>query len=121
MEINEKAENSKLTVTEPIGCHLQTIGGVAGSFNIPSCSGHFDALLKRDHGQGNGFRGAYFNATIVSIYLPDAVTEKALRERGFELLGTQKGAHGDYLMGLFGQGFTLPSVHEPNRKKLKFF
>jgi hypothetical protein len=106
--IDREAKVSTMTTTEPCGCHLQSIGGVGGFAAYPSGGNSLKALLKQKHGQGDGYKGQYFTATICSIN-ENAADEKALVELGFKLLGTQKGAHGDYKMRLYGIGFALPS------------
>lgn len=102
-----------ITTHEPCGCHLQAISSVNGCFSIASSAASFDKLLEPNHNQGDGYKGAYFTGTIVSIadYGGDSLytsTSKELEKRGFQLLGTQPGAHGTYKMRLWGKGFTLP-------------
>jgi hypothetical protein len=111
LNIVPKAEPA-ITTNEPFGCHLQSINGVGGSLTTPAMKAAFDALLKQNHGQGNGYKGQYFTGTIVSFATncPSfKATVEALKERGFKHLGTQKGAHGTYKMVLYGLGFELPS------------
>lgn len=108
-----------ITTQEPMGCHLQAIGGVDGCFSFKSGADQFDRLLERNHGQGDGFRGEYFTGTIVSISDDSpqfAATVKELKSRGFKLLGTQSGAHGSYKMCLYGKGFTLPAKKTKKEK-----
>jgi hypothetical protein len=105
-----------ITTHDPIGCHLQAIYSVAGCFDIVTGAKAFDTLLEHNHGSGV-FGGAHFTGTIVSIRLPDEKTIAALEKRGFKLLGTQEGAHGDYEMALYGLGFTLPRTKKGKKEQ----
>lgn len=114
--IGEKSKGRGIKADCPIGCHMQFIGGVEGCFSFGDRGKDFDRLLKRHHGEGT-FAGEYFTGTLVSItsnsaYFEDTV--KALKDRDFQLLASQKGAHGNYKMLLYGRGFTLP---KPEKKE----
>lgn len=112
----EKEVKPLITANAPLGCHLNSINSVGGCFKWGGGAKQFDALLKRDHGEG-AFCGEYFTATIVSIDISDKDTVAELTKRGFELLGTQKGAHGAYKMGLYGKGFDLPKAKKRVKKE----
>lgn len=100
-----------LRCSNPIGCHLQAINNVSNLIFNRKAIKEFDALQKPFHGLGEDFKGEWFTGSILSIgdNLPHFKAAKHfLEERGFQVLGTQHGAHGDYKMYLFGKGFTLP-------------
>lgn len=116
----------QLSVTEPVGCHLQAISSVGGCLSLPSAIAIFERLLKRGHNdKSSQWKGAYFTGTIVSIGDRNREvfdqTVKILTELGFKLLGVQEGAHqalnGSYKMYLYGLGFTLPGeIPAPKEK-----
>lgn len=110
----EEEEMQTLNARTPLGCHLQLIESVGGAFDWAGGVKEFDSLLKKSHGQSEGYDD-YFTGTIVSISQSDRKTIKELKKRGFKLLGTQRGGHGAYRMGLWGKGFTLPNA--ARRKK----
>lgn len=105
------AQIDSFPVSTPMGCHLQAINGVQGVFAWPAGAAEFDRLLTHGHGKGP-FKGLHFTGTIVSIQTNSGdlyeKTVEELKKRGFQLLGTQPGAHGAYKMELWGEGFTLP-------------
>src|ERR1700758_3996600 len=105
-----------LELKEPIGCHLQAIGSVGGCFEWGNGAAEFDKYLKRNHGLGNGYRGAYFTGTIVSISDSPYYdrTREELKKRGFIHLATQPGAHGAYKMQLWSLG--LEPVAQPKEE-----
>ena len=104
---NSNAKPGSVMANTPLGCHLQAINSVAGIFDYGRIA-DFDILLKRGHGVGI-YNGVYFTGTICSVASnSSAKTFDELEKRGFVILGTQPGAHGNYKMVLYGLGFTLP-------------
>ena len=105
---NGEVKEMAFTQEEHMGCHLQAIGGVGPTLTMASGRAQLEKLLERNHGMGNGYKGQYFTASIVSIRAENAADRAVLEELGFKLLGIQQGAHGTYKMALYGKGFELP-------------